>query len=219
MQRPSLHAVALLALISLARAPITWAQAPAPRPGPDAVWDPPAGAIERVHDELERHNGAEEAAIVNAMQAFKAKPAAIAFAHRLGDDGGYLGSLKPSGPLLIGQLYFPLRANENAEPYVIDAANRLVRPAQECNVTRAELDRHPLYAKLANKAELSLWPPQSDPVESKLPEGGQELVYAFRLRPCHACADAALVKLGYAFGADGKYKGRRVVDVVPPPKE
>ena len=190
----------------------------AARPGPDAVWTPPDGAIQRVHEELTAGKSAAEALAI-AMKAGGAKPAALAFAARLGEDAGYAGELTTSGPLISGMLFFPLRANENAEPFVVDAADRLLRPALDGQVTPAELAKHPGYKQLKPTGVLYAWPPQQSGRAQPGEKGGTELVFEYRMKVCHGCPNEGVARVAYAFDAAGKYTGRRLIEVAPAPPE
>lgn len=204
----------LLVIASLALA----LPALAARPGPDALWTPPDGAIDRAHQAVASGKSPADA-LAAAMKAGNASPAALEFAKRLGEDAGYAGELKEAGPLTTGTLYFPLRANENAEPFVIDSTGRLIRPAQEDRVTEGDLVRHPGFSRLKPTGPVDTWPP-TDPVRVQPGDkGGTDLIYDYPVRTCHNCPLDGLARVAYAFDAAGKYTGRRLLDVLPPPPE
>lgn len=182
----------------------------AARPGPDAVWKPTAAHIGQIHANVAATYDPDRA-VVTVMRTAKAPAAAIALAERL--PGGYLGELKDEGKLALGTLYFPLRANNNAEPLVIDAQGKLVRPATDDLPPYAELAAHPGMEPLRAKGdEVYAWTPQAPP-EVSTGADGTTLVYEYPLRICHACADLGVVRIAYVFDAGGVFKARQIRDV------
>ena len=183
----------------------------------EAIWEPPDGAVEQAKAEL-AHAADMKTALVAAMQKSKASKAAVAFATRVGPDGGYMQDAMVRGPILVGTLCFPLRTNGQTEPFVSDAQHRLLRPAVE-KLTDAELRALPAFASRKDAASLIPWAPELPPAESASPDGGIVLTFGYPLRTCHACPPELIARVAYEFRADGRYRGRKVTAVAPPHPE
>ena len=217
------RAPSLLAAVLFALAParvLVAAEDRAARIGADAVWSPPEGFVETMHQSCDgKAGGAFGACFVDAMRTAGASEAAIAFARGTGDQG-YLKEFRLTGaPVDLACAVYPFRANENAVCFLVNGAPPMLDVDDPKYLDADALRRNPAYKGfLRMYPNLAVFPgPRSVAdgiVVNLLPEGGQTFRVAYVLADgCHARARIGVLRLDFDFDASGRFVGTRVASV------
>lgn len=133
---------------------------------------------------------------------------------------GYLQQFQEMGRVDLGTVFFPSRANFNAEPYLLNGNPLLVRvtaiPEKDDEEIDNEIEKDPLFPEMKAKY------PQIDHeytsvkfIEKRaLPNGGERFVfqYAF-VNGCRICFTGYFVDIGYDFDSDGKLLKSRFLQI------
>jgi hypothetical protein len=187
----------------------------------DAVWQPPDGFMRRFHARCDGRAGkAFTDCFVDAMADAGARPAALAFARRLGGDG-YLRAFDDAGPVGIAYVVIPFRANENDMWLLVNGRPPLIDVDDQRLLDLAALQAAPAYRALLRRfPRAALWPDERGgppgPAVRTLASSGRMVVVSYRLRDfCHACAVIGRVRFGFVFDQVGDFKGTRLVSVAP----
>lgn len=132
------------------------------------------------------------------------------------DGDGYLEAFEEKGRVDIGRVTFPARANTNSAYVLLNGHPALI--STELKADALDLSRDPNYPKLKEKyQELQAWPASASLVSmSAGPDGSQRFTFVYYLVDgCHACGIPWGVEVAFEFNKDGKFKGTKVLRIVP----
>ncbi|MBV8553041.1 MAG: hypothetical protein JOY54_17230 [Acidobacteriaceae bacterium] len=196
-----------------------WQAPPAPKVGPDAVWNAPQDFIRKVHEACRDVSfPALGACFVKEMQRLGASPEAAAFADRLHGEA-YLSDLQGTGNVEVAYVYYPFRANENEGCVLVNGNPALIDVDALRSLPQASMQSDGVYRSLlVEYPNLSIWPGdrggKADPVVVKTaPDGGQRFLVHYRLRDgCHACARVGIATFEFDFDSKGQFSGAKYVE-------
>jgi hypothetical protein len=198
-------------------------QTPAVRLGAVAVWRPAPEQLAAIRNRCGAGDSAKLGdCFFSEMHAAGASPEAIAFAKSLAGKGyGYLREFRDAGRVGIAYVEYFFRANEmegvylvNGLPPMLDVDDRSLFPSDELAKNDSYFTLLQQYPKLAIFAGDRFHTDQ--PVAKSLGAGAQEFIVSYVLRDgCHACAAIGELQLTFDFDGDGKFKGTRILEVVP----
>lgn len=190
----------------------------AARVTPDAQWQPPPHFIRNMHERCRNLSfPALGKCFVRQMQRAGASPAAVAFAHRLNNEG-YLQHLQVTGKIGVAYVVYPFRANENDACLLVNGKPPLINVDRLNALPQSSMKRDAVYRKLLRQyPKLSLWPGDRSGIDSpikveKTKDGGQRfLVRYWEQDGCHACARVGVTIFTFAFGSSGRFLGAKYV--------
>jgi hypothetical protein len=179
--------------------------------GPSEIWAPDRVAVQALH----QCQSALFACVQSVMTNAAASPDSVAFYHLT---GWFLTDLQlavdssgePTGPVQLGTILNPWRANENEQLALVGGIPDVVYPEQAAE--SISLGRDPDYADLkAEHPDAMFWAPGPVIEEIATTEsGGQRFLLRYRvLDGCHACAILAYARLAFDFAPDGTFQGVR----------
>jgi hypothetical protein len=182
---------ALLLLPSLASAGI----------GPDAVWNPPKGALDAVRACASKPGADARACLLGAMRSGGASPAALDFAGLL-DGAGYLRRFEERGRVDLARVRWPLRANANDGVLLVNGSPLLVDVSSPSLIS--PLNDDPLLASVRRAdPQAEIWATDPGNPGVKEHDGGERIVFALPVRTCHACANLATAQPAPAVSVSG----------------
>lgn len=172
--------------------------------GPDAVWDPLDN-----EDRLLRVQACSipkrTECVIATMEDLNATPEAVGF-FRL--TGWFLSDFREMGPVDLGSILDPWRANSNGDFALLNGTPAVVILEDEGRKVESAIANDATYGTLvASFPDLLLWP--NDNVFEMLdgsPQGGQRLLFQFYLVDgCHACVTGYMARVALDFASDGTY--------------
>ncbi len=163
---------------------------------------------------------------VQQMQAAGAPPQAVAFMHRIHNDG-FMRDFKNTGRVDIAFVLYPFAANENEHCLLVNGTPDLIDVDDYTLLPKDDLPKNPEYAALLQKyPNIAVFPGNRAGTKfitaKKLPDGGQRFVVPYVLVDgCHACARVGALQLAFDFESTGKFLGTKVASVKPasPPSQ
>ena len=175
--------------------------------GPEQIWTPDQDALSGL---FACPPPATFTCVGQVMKSSGASPDAIAF---YGLTGWFLTDLEDAdaGPVQLGTILLPWRANENTQSALLGGYPPVIYPEREMPPD-AETSAAFTAVKQAHPNAL-LW--QSSPTlkgTDTSPQGGQRFIFSYRiLDGCHACAVLGAVRVAFDFAPDGTYDLARVL--------
>lgn len=151
--------------------------------------------------------------LLQAMRTAGASAAAISAAEQVSSGGelGHVSAWHPHEGIGVATVEYPFRANTNQSTRLVDAAGK--RIDVDADPTTGELAAVPaVRALLASHPGATLFAPAQSVGSAPLDGGGVRLIYQTPLRDCHACADVAMLKVGYDFDAQRRFVGMALVE-------
>jgi hypothetical protein len=195
-------------------------------PGPEvperitsaAVWTPPEGFVAAMHRACDAGaGGGFGACFVEAMRRAGAPDAAVAFAHRTGDQG-YLTAFREAGAVGVACAEYPFRANENAVCFLVDGAPPMVDVDDPRDRDESALKSNAVYAGLLRRyPHLAIFPgPRSVDAIATVPGPGGATTFRVEfvlVDGCHACERVGALRLDFDFDASARFAGTRIAAV------
>jgi hypothetical protein len=111
---------------------------------------PPAGFVSALHAACDGRAGEFGACFVEQMAKAGATPAAIAFAHRV-EDQGYLSGFQEAGRVDLAFAEYPFRANENQLCFLVNGTPPLFDVDELSKLDPETLAANPDYSELARE--------------------------------------------------------------------
>lgn len=173
--------------------------------GPEQVWQPGQDAIQALFGCQYR----TFTCVRQAMEQDGASPDAVAF---FGLTGWFLSDIQDTGPVQVGTIFTPWRANENSQIALLGGVPQVVYLEREIPTFEAEASKDFLALKAARPNAI-FWghSPGFEGVDTS-PQGGQRFVFRYRvLDGCHACAILGYIRVGFDFAPDGTYEAAQVM--------
>jgi len=176
--------------------------------GPAQIWSPPRDVLPSLFQCQQRLGCVSQVMLANG-----ASPDAVAFFHLT---SWLLSDIQDTGPVQLGTIFVPWRANENTQTAFLGGMPAVVYPEQEGKSLTPSLERDADYqAILAAHPDMMFWAP-GPTVEGMepAPDGGQRFLLRYRLLDgCHACAILGWVHVAFDFAPDSTYEGLRLLGV------
>lgn len=182
----------------------------AERIGPQGVFALPRAAWSAC---LDRSADDATGCLAQVMRVSGASAQALEI-NRLLNGEAYMEDFQERGRVDTATMIFPLRANTNAVPYLVNGSPLLV--STEIDTRALPLDADPQFAALKKASpEATLWTAAQELRSiAVLPGGGQGFVFAYPiLDGCHACAVLGHALVSLDFGPDGRSLGPRLLGV------
>jgi hypothetical protein len=211
---------ALCGAVCLLRAPLAAAQATDETAawlvvefGPNEIWQPTREQVSALHEcRLQLFTCVRE-----VMDANGASPEAVAFFHLT---GWFLGAIsrpaEDTGPVQLGTIFNPWRANENEQLALLGGIPDVVYLEREGQ--SVSLDHNPDFQALRDaNPNVMFWTSGATLEDlATSPQDGQRFVMRYRLLDgCHACAILGYAQVALDFAPDGTYLGTGLLRVVP----
>ena len=193
---------------------------PAETVGPAAVWQGSMRTLRAAVEEQCARPGPAglEPCFYEVMERLGSSPAAVRFSRSL-EQAGCLRAFQEAGPVDVGWVHYPFRANElngcilvNGTPARLDVDDPAFWPL-------ASLKGDARYRALREAfPDLSIWPgDRAGPGRlalERLPGNGGRFVAGYELRNgCHACEIVGSVDFAFDFDGNGRFLGSRVASM------
>ncbi len=181
-----------------------------------AVWPIPLERIRRAVEAqcLEAGRESLEPCFFEVMERLGADPAAVRFSESL-ESAAYLRALHEAGPVDVGWVSYPFRANELYGCFLLNGAPARMDVDDPAFWPEALLKQHVRYRLLREGyPEVSVWPGlRGGPghlAAEPLPDGGTRFLVGYELRDgCHACEIVGTVDFAFDFDGEGRFLGSR----------
>lgn len=151
--------------------------------------------------------------LLQAMRTAGASAAAISAAEQVSRGGelGHVSAWHAHEGIGVATVEYPFRANTNQSTRLVDAVGK--RIDVDADPAAGELATVPaLRSLLASHPGATVFAPAQSVSSAPLDSGGVRLIYQTPLRNCHACAEVAMVKIGYDFDAQRRFLGKALVE-------
>jgi hypothetical protein len=197
--------------------------------GPAAIWKLPDSLRTTI---LKKCGDATQSAsfadcFINQMAQGGAPAAAVAFTRELykasGGDVGILNRLHPVGPVDIGWVNYPLRANTNNGLLFLNGQPRILNVEDLKLLDQADMQQDPQFQNTkAQFPNAAVWPGDRDgttwPNSQSGPNGGVQFTVGYPLiNGCHSCERVGFAMFNWNFGPHGKFLGTSWIGMTPPP--
>jgi hypothetical protein len=175
--------------------------------GPTTIWD-----CVKIEGCLEKwHNCENSDCISSLMEQYGASVEAINFTTRILSDRGYLQQFQEVGKIDLGVVFFPDRANTNAEYYLLNGSPVIVPTGisqDEEELLMTEIQKDSFYLEMENKYP-NIWLLGLAPefIEKRtLPNNNEEFVFEYRfVDGCRICDTEYAAKIGFNFDSNGEF--------------
>lgn len=187
--------------------------------GSDAVWQPGSNFVPAMHASCRNLAFPVLGRCFAArMAADGASPAAVQFAHRIGNQG-FLRAFRNAGRVDIAYADYVFAANENQHVLLVNGSPAMIDVDDFRLLDQQQLGQNPVYRSLQKKfPRIALWP--GDRFSTRFPlvirraDGGQRFVVRYRLQDfCHACAVVGMAAFAFDFDTTGRFLGTRLAQV------
>jgi len=164
---------------------------------------------------------------INQMAQGGAPADAVAFTRDLyktsGGEVGILYGLHPVGPVDIGWVNYPLRANTNYGLLFLNGQPRILNVEDLKLLDQQAMQQDPQFQNTkAQFPNVGVWPGDRDgttwPNSQPGPNGGIQFTVGYPLiNGCHACERVGFAMFNWNFGPPEKFLGTSFVGMTPPP--
>ena len=188
--------------------------------GPEAVWPVSRAmltrAVEKACDDAQGKG--VDGPFLEVMEGLGAGPAALRFSASL-ETAAYLHAFQEAGPVDVGWVHYPFRANErfgcyllNGNPGLLDVDDPAIRPE------KALKERARTSILGGQAGEITVWPGDrlgpGRVAVSALPDGGIRFIAGYVLRDgCHACDLLGSAEIAFDFDDKGGLLGSEVASM------
>jgi hypothetical protein len=196
--------------------------------GTSSVWQMPEQFMAKAHAACDKSapSGFAEC-VISQMTPAGASADAVNFTRELykqsHGDVGIMTSFQPVGPVDIGWITYPLRANTNYGLLLVNGQPSTVNVEDLKLLDKKAMQQSPQFKDLRFQfPKVDVWPGDRDgktwPNSQTGPDGGIQFTVAYPLiNGCHACAHAGSSLFTWNFSAQGKFLGTTFVGMTPPP--
>jgi len=198
--------------------------------GASAVWQMSPSFLSSARATCDTAGGSPSSyadCFINQMRKAGASADAVAFARSLhqtsGGDVGIMTGFNKVGPVDVGWITYPLRANTNYGLLFLNGTPGIVNAEDLKLLDRAGMQQSGQYQDLQGQfPKVGLWPGDRDgttwPNSQSGPNNGIQFVLSYPLRNgCQACAHAGFALFTWNFDAGGKFLGTTFIGLTPPP--
>lgn len=197
--------------------------------GPAAVWQMPDSLrttiLKKCGDATQPPSFAD--CFINQMSKGGAPAQAVAFTRELykanGGDVGILYGLHQVGPVDIGWVSYPLRANTNNGLLFLNGQPRIINVEDLKLLDQADMQQDPQFQNTkAQFPKVAVWPGDRDgttwPNSQTGPNGGIQFTVGYpMINGCHACEHVGFAMFNWNFSPQGKFLGTSWIGMTPPP--
>jgi len=197
--------------------------------GPSAVWQMPDSLrttiLKKCGDATQPPPFAE--CFINQMAAGGAPAPAVAFTRELykvsNGDVGILYGFHKVGPVDIGWVNYPLRANTNYGLLFLNGKPPILNAEDLTLLDQSAMKQNPQFQNTkAQFPKTGVWPGDRDgttwPNSQLGPNGGIQFTVGYPLiNGCHACEHVGFAMFNWNFNQQGKFLGTSFVGMTPPP--
>jgi hypothetical protein len=169
--------------------------------GPEQIWEPDQDALSALFNcQLQASSCVEP-----IMVQHGASPQAVAF-YRL--TGWFLADLQGDGPVKVGSISTPFRANENGQTALLGGVPAVVYTEEWGSLLAPQIEHSATFMAIkAARPRALFWAPGPRLESTSIsPQGGPRFVFGYRvLDGCHACTVLGLMSVGFDFLPDGTF--------------
>ncbi len=187
-----------------------------------AVWKIPANFVANAHKACDSGSAAEfSKCFINQMAKAGASDDAVNFTRTLfqsnGGDVGILTGFHAVGPVDIGWVTYPLRANTNYGLLLLNGKPQLINVEDMKRLDHKGLEQSFQFQDVKKQfPKVDVWPGDRDgktwPTSQTGPDGGLQFTIGYPLiNGCHACAHEGTAMFTWNFDAKGKFKGTQFI--------
>ena len=202
---------------------------PGQKIGASAVWQMPDSfrtvVLKKCGDATQPPSFAD--CFINQMAQGGAPTQAVTFTRELykasGGDVGILYGFHKVGPVDIGWISYPLRANTNYGLLFLNGQPTIVNIEDIKLLDQSAMQQDPQFQNTkAQFPNVAVWPGDRDgttwPNSQAGPNGGVQFTVGYPLiNGCHACERAGFAMFNWNFGPQGKFLGTTFIGMTPPP--
>jgi hypothetical protein len=196
--------------------------------GDAEVWQIPNQFITNAHATCDKSVSSGFAdCFIDQMSKAGASPQSLAFTRELYKQSrgevGILTGFQHVGPVDIGWVTYPLRANTNYGLLLVNGHPQMVNVEDLKLLDRKTMEQSGQFQDLKNQfPKVDVWPGDRDgktwPNSQPGPNGGIQFVVGYPLiNGCHACEHAGAAVFTWNFDAQGKFLGTSFIGMTPPP--
>jgi len=197
--------------------------------GPSAVWKLPDALritiLKKCGDATQPPSFAQ--CFISQMAQGGAPAAAVSFTRELykasGGEVGILYGFHQVGPVDIGWVSYPLRANTNYGLLFLNGQPRILNVEDLKLLDQSAMQQDPQFQDTkAQFPKVAVWPGDRDgttwPNSQPGPSGGVQFTVGYPLiNGCHACEHVGFAMFNWNFDSKGKFLGTTFVGMTPPP--
>ena len=187
-----------------------------------AVWKIPANFVANAHKACAAGPAGEfSICFINQMAKAGASDDAVSFTRTLfqsnGGDVGILTGFHAAGPIDIGWVTYPLRANTNYGLLLLNGKPQFINVEDMKRLDHKGLEQSFQFQDLKERyPKVDVWPGDRDgktwPTSQTGPDGGLQFTIGYPLiNGCHACAHEGTAIFSWNFDAKGKFKGTQFI--------
>jgi hypothetical protein len=132
-------------------------------------------------------------------------------------DVGILTGFHAVGPIAIGWVTYPLRANTNYGLVLLNGDPKIVNAEDVQKLDRKGMEQSFQFQDVKRQfPKVDVWPGDRDgktwPTSQTGPDGGMQFTIGYPLiNGCHACAHEGTAMFTWNFDAKGKFKGTQFI--------
>jgi len=190
--------------------------------GDSALWNMPADFVATAHKACDSSPPADfSKCFINQMSTAGASPDAVNFTRALFDrskgDVGILTGFHAVGPIDIGWVTYPLRANTNYGLVLLNGDPKIVNAEDIHKLDHKGMEQSFQFQDVKRQfPKVDVWPGDRDgktwPTSQTGPDGGLQFTIGYPLiNGCHACAHEGTAIFTWNFDAKGKFKGTQFI--------
>ena len=187
-----------------------------------AVWKMPADFVASAHKACDSGPAAEfSKCFINQMSSAGASDGAVNFTRTLFSGGkgdvGILTGFHAVGPVDIGWVTYPLRANTNYGLLLLNGKPQFINAEDMKHLDHKGLEQSFQFQDVKKQfPKVDVWPGDRDgktwPTSQTGQDGGLQFTIGYPLiNGCHACAHEGTAMFTWNFDAKGKFKGTQFI--------
>jgi hypothetical protein len=187
-----------------------------------AEWKMPADFVANAHRACDAGaSGGFANCFTGQMAKSGASDDAVSFTRTLfrgnGGDVGILTGFQAVGPVDLGWVTYPLRANTNYGLLLLNGKPKIVNAEDMKHLDHKGLEQSFQFQDVKKQfPRVDVWPGDRDgktwPTSQTGPDGGLQFTIGYPLiNGCHACAHEGTAIFSWNFDAKGKFKGTQFI--------
>lgn len=187
-----------------------------------AVWKIPANFVANAHQACDSGPAGEfSICFINQMAKAGASEDAVNFTRTLfqsnGGDVGILTGFHAVGPVDLGWVTYPLRANTNYGLLLLNGKPQFINAEDMKHLDHKGLEQSFQFQDVKKQfPKVDVWPGDRDgktwPTSQTGSDGGLQFTIGYPLiNGCHACAHEGTAMFTWNFDAKGKFKGTQFI--------
>lgn len=189
--------------------------------GESAVWQIPPNFVANAHKTCGEATPDFSRCFIDQMTKAGASVGAVNFTRMLFNGGkgdvGILTGFHAVGPVDIGWVTYPLRANTNYGLLLLNGKPRIVNAEDMKRLDHKGLEQSAQFHDLTEQfPRVDVWPGDRDgktwPTSQTDSDGGLQFTIGYPLiNGCHACAHEGTAIFSWNFDAKGKFQGTQFI--------